>query len=80
MPKLMGIGKVTLKSEPKANRLSASQTEKNGFGAKPSFASNVHSLGYIFKYLPIKISHQILISKMMFEEPSDRARISVHIA
>ena len=28
MPKLMGIGKVTLKSEPKANRLSASQTEK----------------------------------------------------
>ena len=92
MPKLTGIGKVTLNSKLKVNRLSASQTEKykkyshlayerrNGFGAKPSFASGFHSLGYIFKYLPIKISYQILVSKMMFEEPSFRARIRVHIA
>ena len=27
-------------------------------------------LGYIFKYLLIKVSHQILISKMMVEEPT----------
>ena len=51
MPKLTGIGKVTLNSKLKVNRFSASQTEKykkyphlayerrNGFGVKPSFAS-----------------------------------------
>ena len=36
----------------------------------------VFSLGYIFKYLPIKILYQILISKKMVEEPSHRVGIS----
>ena len=40
-----------------------------------SFGSDVYSLGYIFNYLPIKISYQILISKMMVEEPSRRVEI-----
>ena len=72
---------------PEAYRSSASQTEKynkkyphltyklcNVFGAKASFESNVYSLGYIFKYLPIKISYQILISKMV-EDPFYRVGI-----
>ena len=67
MPKLMGIGKVTLKSEPKANRLSASQTEKynkkyphlayerrNGFGAKPSFASGFIHLDIFLSIYPLR--------------------------
>ena len=54
---------VTLKSEPELYRLSASQTEKcnkkyprvayelrNVLGANTSFASNVYSMAYIFKY------------------------------
>ena len=78
IPKLTDIGKVTLKSEPEVYGLSASQTEKynkkypylayelfNAFGTKTSSACDVYSLGYIFKYLPIKISYHILISKMM---------------
>ena len=79
----MDMGNVTLKSVPEVYRLSASQTGKcdkkylhvayelrNAFGAKTSFAFNVCSLGYIFKYLLIKISlYQILI----FENDSWRA-------
>ena len=54
-------------------RLSASKTEKyntnyhhlvyelrNTFRTKTSFASHVYSLGYILKYLPIKIIYPIL--------------------
>ena len=87
IPNLTDMGKLTLKSEPEVYRSSASQTEKynkkyphltyelcNVFGAKASFESNVYSLGYIFKYLPIKISYQILISKMV-EEPFYRVGI-----
>ena len=88
IPKSTDVGKVTLKSEPKVCRLSASQNEKynkkfphlayelrNGVGAKLSFASDVCSLGYIFKYSPIKISYEILISKMMVEETPHRVGI-----
>ena len=76
--------RVASKSEPQVNCSSASQTEiynkkyphlayelRNVFGAKKSFAS----LGYIFKYLPITILYQILISKIMVEEPSHRIGI-----
>ena len=82
------MGKVTLKSESEVYRLSARQTEKydkkyphlayevrDVFGAKAYFASDVYSLGYIFKYLSIKISYQIIISKMMVEEPSHRVGV-----
>ena len=59
IPKLMDVGKVTLKSESEVYRLSVSQTEKynfkyphlvyefrNIFGAKTSFAFDIYSLGY----------------------------------
>ena len=45
---------------------------RNVFGAKTFFASDTYLLRYIFKYLPIKVSHQILISKMMVEEATHR--------
>ena len=64
IPKLMDMCKVTLESEPEVYRLSVSYTEKynkkyphlayelrNVYGAKTSFAYDVYSPGYIFKYL-----------------------------
>ena len=88
IPTLTDTGKVTLNSEPEVYDLSVSQTEKynkkhphlayelcNVFGTKTSSAGDVYSLGYIFKYLLIKISYQILISNMMVEEPSHRVVI-----
>ena len=86
--KLTDMGQVTLKSEPEVHRLSASQTKKynkkypylayelrNIFGAKASSAADVYSLVHIFKYLPIKMSYQISISKMIVEERSHRVGI-----
>ena len=88
IPKLTDTGKGTSNSEPEVYDLSVSQTEKcnkknphlayelcNAFGTKTSSAGDVYSLGYIFKHLPMKISYQILISKMMVEEPSHRVVI-----